>query len=261
MSNKGTKKTHSTKKEDEKKISFIDWIKNNLVLVISAVVIVVLGITVAVLVGNANKDDLPQYVYVEMSVKDYGKIILKLDSKAAPETVKNFVSLVNKDFYDGLTFHRIIKDFMIQGGDPKGNGTGGNTDENGNEINIKGEFAENGYENPISHVRGVISMARSNEPNSASSQFFICNDDASDTLDGSYAAFGWVIDGMDVVDAITEKVFPKTDYADYYGDYEVDPEYGIPKHYVWNYLGNGTVSNNDDKPVIEYITVLENYEE
>ena len=201
------------------------------------------------------------YTYVEMSVKGYGKIILKLDHSAAPETVANFVSLVNKGFYDNLTFHRIIKDFMIQGGDPKANGTGGNTDANGKEINIKGEFSSNGHNNPISHKRGVISMARSNDPNSASSQFFICNADASESLDGQYAAFGWVIEGMDVVDAITDGAFPKTDYYDYYGNYDIDPVYGMYKHYVWQYLGNGTLSNKADQPVIEYIKVLPDYAE
>ena len=139
-----------------------------------------------------------RYTYVEMTVKDYGTIILKLDSDAAPKTVENFVNLVNSGFYNGLTFHRIKKDFMIQGGDPKGNGTGGTDNK------IYGEFSSNGFINPISHKRGVISMARSDEPNSASCQFFICNAD-SPHLDGDYAAFGYVIEGMDVVDAITEE--------------------------------------------------------
>ena len=112
---------------------------------------------------------------------------------------------MEEGFYDGLTFHRIIIDFMIQGGDPKGDGTGGSEKE------IKGEFSSNGHENDISHLKGVISMARSNDPNSASSQFFICNDDASNALDGSYAAFGRVVSGMEVVDEIAE--IP-TDYSD-----------------------------------------------
>jgi peptidyl-prolyl cis-trans isomerase B (cyclophilin B) len=103
---------------------------------------------------------------------------------------------------------------MIQGGDPKGNGTGGS------ETKIKGEFASNGHENDISHKYGVISMARSNDPNSASSQFFICNADASSSLDGNYAAFGYVVEGMSVVDDLTKDVFPKTAYADYYGNNE-----------------------------------------
>ena len=140
--------------------------------------------------------------YVTMTIKGYGDIKLLLDATTAPITVKNFLELVNSGFYDGLTFHRVIDDFMIQGGDPKANGTGGNTDADGNEINIKGEFSKNGYENDIKHIRGVISMARGNENDSASSQFFICNADAS-WLDGSYAAFGYVIDGMSVVDHVT----------------------------------------------------------
>ena len=198
--------------------------------------------------------------YVEMSVKDYGKIVILLDATTAPVTVENFISLVEEGFYDGLTMHRIIKDFMIQGGDPKGNGSGGS------DKKIKGEFSENGHDNDISHKYGVISMARSggDESNNfghdtASSQFFICNADAADSLDGKYAAFGYVVEGLGVVDKITEKVFPKTAYASYYGDYSTDPQYGMPKHYVWNYLGNGTVENDADKPVIEYIKVLDSW--
>ena len=126
---------------------------------------------------------------------DGGIIKLELDKNAAPITVENFVSLAKAGFYDGLIFHRVIKDFMIQGGDPTGTGMGGS------EKNIKGEFAMNGVPNPISHVRGVISMARSNNPNSASSQFFIVHKDAK-YLDGSYAAFGKVVEGIDVVDRI-----------------------------------------------------------
>ena len=144
--------------------------------------------------------------YVKMMVKGYGGIVLMLDATTAPKTVENFMKLVNDGFYDGLTFHRIIENFMIQGGDPKGNGTGGQLDANGKEINIVGEFKNNGYENDISHKRGVISMARNGySMDSASSQFFICNADASASLDGQYAAFGYVIAGMDVVDKITRK--------------------------------------------------------
>lgn len=123
------------------------------------------------------------------------KIELELYPEAAPETVKNFEKLTRGGFYDGLTFHRVIPGFMIQGGDPLGNGMGG-ADEN-----IKGEFRSNGCDNPIKHVRGVISMARSFDPNSASSQFFIMHADAPH-LDGNYAAFGKVISGMDAVDEI-----------------------------------------------------------
>lgn len=137
--------------------------------------------------------------FAVITVKDYGEIEVELDRSAAPITVENFVKLVNEGFYDGLTFHRIISGFMIQGGDPKGNGTGG-SDET-----IQGEFADNGIDNPIKHTRGTISMARSQRPNSASSQFFIVHEDST-YLDGSYAGFGHVVGGMDVVDAICEDI-------------------------------------------------------
>ena len=192
--------------------------------------------------------------YVEISFQRYGKVVLLLDATTAPKTVENFIELVNSGFYNGLKMHRIIQDFMIQGGDPKGNGTGGS------DKTIVGEFSSNGRQNDISHIKGVISMARSDDKNSASSQFFICNADASASLDGSYAAFGYVVDGLSVVDKITEKVFPKTKYADYYNNYTIDSTYNTYKHYVWQYFGNGTVEKDEDKPVIEYIKVLENYE-
>lgn len=134
---------------------------------------------------------------VEITMQDGGVIKLQMDREAAPITVENFEKLVNEGFYDGLTFHRAVDGFMIQGGDPNGTGTGGSKEQ------IKGEFAQNGWDNPISHARGVISMARSNNPNSASSQFFITNGDAT-LLDGGYAAFGTVTEGMDVVDAIAK---------------------------------------------------------
>ena len=139
--------------------------------------------------------------YADIDIADYGMITIELDQSAAPITCANFVELANSGFYDGLTFHRIIADFMMQGGDPSGDGTGGS------ENNIVGEFASNGYENNLSHERGVISMARAQDPNSASSQFFICHAD-SDFLDGEYAAFGVVIEGLDVVDAVCEKAQP-----------------------------------------------------
>lgn len=132
------------------------------------------------------------------------KIRLELNPTAAPLTVANFVKLVREGFYDGLTFHRVIPGFMIQGGDPKGNGTGGAKDR------IKGEFRQNGVDNPLRHVRGVISMARAYDPDSASSQFFIMHADAPH-LDGSYAAFGHVVEGMDAVDEIAAV---PTDYRD-----------------------------------------------
>ncbi len=147
--------------------------------------------------------------YADIEVADYGTITVELDQDAAPVTVSNFVNLANNGFYNGLTFHRIIEDFMMQGGDPNGNGTGGNTDEEGNEVNIIGEFSDNGYENNLSHTRGTISMARtSNDNNSASSQFFIVHKDSTDSLDGQYAAFGCVSEGMDIVDAICETAEP-----------------------------------------------------
>ena len=161
--------------------------------------------------------------HAKIKVKDYGTIEFELDGDTAPITVANFVKLVNEKFYDGLTFHRIMSGFMIQGGDPLGNGTGG-SDET-----IKGEFSSNGVENNISHKRGVISMARSSEPDSASSQFFIMHQDA-DYLDGQYAAFGKVTKGMSVVDKICEDVTP-TD-------------------------GNGTVEKAD-QPVIESIRMVD----
>ena len=161
--------------------------------------------------------------HVEIAVKDYGTIKVELDADTAPITVTNFVNLAKGGFYDGLTFHRIIDGFMIQGGDPLGNGTGG-ADEN-----IKGEFAQNGVENSISHVRGTISMARSQEYDSASSQFFIVQSDST-YLDGQYAGFGTVTEGMEIVDKICQDI-PVQD-------------------------NNGTVSP-DDQPIIESITVTD----
>lgn len=134
-------------------------------------------------------------VKAEILMEDGGAITLELYSDVAPITVENFVKLANSNFYDGLIFHRVISGFMIQGGDPNGVGTGGPGWQ------IKGEFALNGVENNISHQRGVISMARSMNYNSAGSQFFICHADST-FLDGQYAAFGKVVDGMDVVDKI-----------------------------------------------------------
>ena len=161
--------------------------------------------------------------HVTIDVQDYGTISLELDADTAPISVTNFINLANEGFYDGLTFHRIISGFMIQGGDPNGNGTGGS------EKTIKGEFSANGVENDISHVRGVISMARANDPDSGSSQFFIVHEDST-FLDGQYAAFGHVTEGMDVVDAICEAV-PVQD-------------------------NNGTVAAAD-QPVITAVTVVD----
>lgn len=190
--------------------------------------------------GACGKDDK---VYAEMKVKGYGTIVLELEPSVAPITVQNFVDLANEGFYDGLTFHRVIEDFMIQGGDPKANGTGGSANT------IKGEFSENGVTNKISHVRGVISMARSSDMNSASSQFFICNADAT-YLDGQYAAFGRVIEGMEVVDAITAGTLPFTPYYEYYGTttYDMLKAYG--------YL-SGVIEEKANQAIIESVRIVE----
>ena len=161
--------------------------------------------------------------HAEIEVKDYGTIKVELDADTAPISVTNFVKLAQEHFYDGLTFHRIIDGFMIQGGDPEGTGRGG-SDET-----IKGEFSENGVKNDISHERGVISMARSSDPDSASSQFFIVHEDST-FLDGEYACFGYVTDGREVVDAICE-------------DTKVEDN-------------NGTVAK-ENQPVIESIKVID----
>lgn len=133
--------------------------------------------------------------HIEIEVEGYGTIYCELDESVAPITVQNFLDLAKAGFYDGLTFHRVVEGFVIQGGDPIGNGTGGS------EQNITGEFLVNGYNNTLSHTRGVLSMARAMDYNSASSQFFIMHQDAT-YLDGQYAAFGYVTEGMDIVDAI-----------------------------------------------------------
>ena len=161
--------------------------------------------------------------HAEIVVKDYGTIDVELDADTAPITVTNFVKLAQEGFYDGLTFHRIMDGFMIQGGDPNGDGTGG-SDEN-----IKGEFSNNGVENDISHTRGTISMARATDPDSASSQFFIVQSDST-FLDGDYAGFGHVTEGMDIVDKICEDSNP-TD-------------------------NNGTIPS-DEQPVIETIKITD----
>ena len=145
--------------------------------------------------------DVEATYYADIEIADYGLITIQLDQTVAPVTCANFVELAESGFYDGLTFHRIIAGFMMQGGDPLGNGTGGS------DNNIFGEFKSNGHENNLSHTKGVVSMARAQDPNSASSQFFICHED-SDFLDGDYAAFGVVTEGMDVVDAVCENAEP-----------------------------------------------------
>lgn len=161
--------------------------------------------------------------HVAITVRDYGTITVELDADAAPITVQNFLDLADSGFYDGLTFHRIMEGFMIQGGDPEGTGMGGS------DKTIKGEFSANGVENPLSHTRGAISMARSSAMDSASSQFFIVQKDST-FLDKQYACFGYVTNGMDVVDAIAADAQP-TD-------------------------GNGTIPA-DQQPVIESVKVLD----
>ena len=172
---------------------------------------------------NQNSTETVANAVADIVVKDYGTITVELDGEAAPITVENFVKLAEEGFYDGLTFHRIMAGFMMQGGDPKGNGTGGSDEK------ITGEFSANGIENPLSHTRGAVSMARAKDPNSASSQFFIVHED-SEFLDGQYAVFGYVTEGMDVVDAVCEAARP------------ID--------------GNGTIPA-EAQPVIESVTVRE----
>lgn len=172
----------------------------------------------------SDKDLMSGKHNVVIDVKDYGVIKVELDADVAPITVTNFIKLVKGGVYDGLTFHRIMSGFMIQGGDPNGDGTGGTPNT------IKGEFESNGVSNSISHVRGTISMARlGNDPDSASSQFFIVHEDST-FLDGEYAAFGKVTEGMEVVDKICENVKPIDD--------------------------NGTVVDSD-KPIINSIKMEE----
>ena len=165
----------------------------------------VVGITTTSKAPAANEESQGVGTHhAEIDIQDYGTITVELDGDAAPITVQNFMDLANDGFYDGLTFHRIIAGFMMQGGDPNGNGTGGS------ENTIKGEFSANGVENSLSHTRGAISMARSQAYDSASSQFFICHADST-FLDGQYACFGYVTDGMEVVDAVCEAAQPTDD--------------------------------------------------
>lgn len=185
--------------------------------------ILILIVVIVLIIGLLWPGNKTKQIKVEMNITDYGKIVLELDRDNAPITVDNFVKLANEKFYDGLTFHRIINNFMIQGGDPLKNGTGGSKNT------IKGEFSSNGVNNKISHKRGVISMARSQDMNSASSQFFIMHKDNT-SLDGNYAAFGKVISGIEVVDKIEESVSSLGDE-------------------------NGLIPV-DKQPVIEYIKVI-----
>ena len=191
-------------------------------------IVVLVAVVIALFAVRGKKEsteaiDAAGKHHIEIQVKDYGTIKAELDGDAAPITVANFLKLAESGFYDGLTFHRIIDGFMIQGGDPKGNGTGGA------DKTIKGEFSQNGVENKLSHVRGTLSMARSQDMDSASSQFFIVQSDCT-YLDGQYAAFGTVTEGMELVD----KICKDTPVQD----------------------NNGTVSAAD-QPVIESIKVID----
>ena len=163
--------------------------------------------------------------FVEICVKYYGKIVVLIDATTAPKTAANFLKLVEEKFYNGLTFHRVIENFMIQGGAP--------SDDSKTPETVEGEFLLNGFVNDLKHLRGVISMARTNDVNSASSQFFICNAD-SPHLNYYYASFGYVVEGMSVVDSITEATAG-------YGD------------------SNGMIEDKKQQAVIKYIKVLKNY--
>ena len=156
-------------------------------------------------IENSKMLDESLTYYADIEIRDYGTVTVKLDQSAAPITCANFVHLAKSGFYDGLTFHRIIGGFMMQGGDPNADGSGGSGES------IVGEFSKNGYDNPLSHTRGCISMARAKDYDSASSQFFIVQEDSNQSLDGLYAAFGYVTEGMDVVDAICEAAEPVDD--------------------------------------------------
>ena len=183
----------------------------------------VLALLVGVLAACGKDEGASGKHHVEIDIRDYGTVTVELDADSAPITVANFLKLSKGGFYDGLTFHRIINGFMMQGGDPEGTGMGGSDEK------IKGEFTANGVQNKLSHTRGAISMARSNAYDSASSQFFIVHQDST-FLDGQYACFGYVTSGMDIVDAICEGT-PVTD-------------------------GNGTVKDGR-QPVIETIRVID----
>ena len=189
--------------------------------VIAGVVVVACAVT-GILLGVNHASAAPDY-YADIEIQDYGTVTVQLDAEAAPITVENFVNLAESGFYDGLTFHRIIDGFMMQGGDPEGDGTGGS------DTTIEGEFSDNGVENNLSHTRGAISMARSSDYDSASSQFFIVQEDST-YLDGQYACFGYVTEGMDIVDEICTSAQPTDD--------------------------KGTISA-DQQPVITSITIRE----
>lgn len=185
----------------------------------------VVAVLIAVFVGPKENRDVNDYVsdsdtgeenaqkgdsadgsgcYADIEIQDYGTITVQLDQESAPITTENFINLAESGFYNGLTFHRIMEGFMMQGGDPEGTGMGGS------DQTIVGEFSANGYDNDLSHTRGAISMARSNDYDSASSQFFIVHQDST-FLDGQYAAFGYVTEGIEIVDQICESAEPTDD--------------------------------------------------
>lgn len=199
--------------------------KNDIKMIIGIVALLIVLFGCLILFKKKEvKEEMKDTYNVIITVKNYGDIELELDAKTAPITVNNFINLAKSGFYNGLTFHRIMEGFMIQGGDPLGTGMGGS------ENKIKGEFKNNGIENNISHVRGVISMARNGyDMNSASSQFFIVHQDST-FLDGDYAAFGYVTKGMEIVDKIASDAKPIDD--------------------------NGTIPKSE-QPVIETIKVVE----
>lgn len=206
--------------------------KTNLIAFVALVSLAVIAVGVIIGVSLSERNKVPDEIivnegagiYAEIKIKDYGTIVLKLDPEAAPKTVENFVNLAKSGFYDGLTFHRIMKGFMMQGGDPRGNSSGSSGTQ------IFGEFAANGWtQNTLQHVRGTISMARSQRYDSASSQFFIMQQ-AAPHLDGNYAAFGHVVSGIEVVDAVCNDAKP-TD-------------------------SNGTIPSNK-QPVMEYVRIYE----
>lgn len=215
---KSTQKNRPVQKQQAQKPRKFGLIS---VISICAVVVVALGIWAITRGTSSPATTGGDVYYADIAIRNYGTVTVKLDPKSAPITTDNFVKLAREGFYDGLTFHRIMEGFMMQGGDPKANGSGGS------DTKIKGEFSANGVNNPLSHTRGAISMARSKQMDSASSQFFIVHQDSL-FLDGQYAVFGYVTKGMEVVDAVCDAAKP-TD-------------------------NNGTIPR-DQQPVIESVTI------
>lgn len=245
-SNKAISEAKRLKMEEEAKAKAVAK-KRKSIIIISAILAVILAVTGALIFYFSTRVLYSEHLterdvtghklaIVSMEIDGHGDIILLLDATTAPATVQNFVNLVDEGFYNGKTFHRIVKGFMIQGGDPNANGSGGLPEK------IKGEFTNNGFYNTLSHKRGTISMARSEDKNSASCQFFICHDDATQ-LDGSYAAFGYVAEGLEIVDKLAN-YYKKTDGS------ETAPEYG---------MYGGSIKNKSLQPVIKSCKILEEY--